>query len=213
MTTDAGRDAAVMKKMRQAAPMRRPTQAGRAYRPTMTDRFLEEHEDETSSSVERYVGGGGESVRVDYKGPALVVLYFPTTWGWESREVPAHNIRTCVRQGGARYDCGDCDGNCSPDPMNPQYNNCPGREKFAAMQCPDCGRLAYDFEARSVNADLLQPVNDLRAGEAEGTLLEDPTIAKLTPQMRLATLNAQHMRRYHPDTAEARGLGREGQRV
>lgn len=204
------REALAAKRAAGPAPMVTPTRASRAARPSALEQWLDKNEDTVSKTVERYVGDGGEGVMITRTGQSLKVLYFPTTWGWESREVPSHNVRSCVNEGGARYDCGDCGGDCSPDPMNPQYNNCPGRPKFATMQCPDCGRLAYDFESRSVNSDLLRSSNELRAMESEGTLLKDPTMEELSPTLRLSTLNAQHMRRYHPDTAEARGLGREG---
>lgn len=194
----------------EAQPRAPRTRARMARPPSGLERFLLENEDKRETVNERAIGSEGETQHFEHTTAKLAILYFPTAWGWESREVPSTNLRMCTNAG-ARYICGDCGGNCSPDPMNPQYNNCPGRPKFATMQCPNCGRLAYDFESRSVNADLLTPLNEGRAADAEGTLLEDPTFANLTPAMRLSALNAQHMRRYHPDEAEARGLGREGQ--
>ncbi len=185
------------------------TRAVRARRPSPTEQFLEEHENVVERFNEHGIGNSGESQNFTHVTAKLVVLYFPTPWGWESREVPSTNIRMCITEGGARYNCGDCGGDCSPDPMNPQYNNCPGRPKFATMQCPRCGKLNYDFDSRSVNADLLADHNPARTADAEDTLIEDPALALLTPAKRLSASIAQHMRRYHPDEAEARGLGRE----
>lgn len=187
-----------------------PTRAARARRPSPLEQFLEENENVAETLTERVTGSQGTGGVFTHTTARLVVLYFPMSWGWESREVPSTNIRLCIQEGGARYDCGDCKGDCSPDPMNPQYNNCSGRPKFATMQCPNCGKLSYDFDSRSVNTDLLRDSNPARSTDAEGTLLEDPALAAMTPTMRLSASIAQHMRRYHPDEAEARGLGREG---
>lgn len=193
---------------KQPAPARPRTRAAQARRPSATEVFLQENEGVKETVRDRGVGSDGEMQTFTHTSAKLVVLYRATTWGWESVEVPSTNIRMCI-EAGMRYNCGDCDDNCSPDPMNPQYNNCPGRPKFATMRCPNCGRLAYDFESRMVNADLMQGLNDVRVADADGTEVEDPAFAKLKPTDRLSALNAQHMRRYHPDEAEARGLGRE----
>lgn len=186
-----------------------PTRASRAQRPTATEVFLDANADVEQKTVEVSTGSEGEGQTFTHTTAKLKVVYFPTTWGWESREVPSTNLRLVVGAG-ARINCGDCNGDCSPDPRNPQYNNCPSRPKFATMQCPTCGKLAYDFDARSVNADLLNGQNPARAADAEGTLLEDPAFASTTPTQRLSALVTAHMRRYHLDAAEARGLGREG---
>ena len=68
--------------------------------------------------------------------------------------------------------------------MNPQYNNCEGRDKFATRQCQICGRLVYDFGARSVNADLLTEVNEGRMQDSDGTLIEDDSYVLATPAAR-----------------------------
>ncbi len=186
-----------------------PTRASKAVRPSPQDIFIEENADQMETVNERVSGSSGELNTYKHTTAKLVVVYFPTTWGWESREVPSTNVRLVVGSG-ARYNCGDCNGDCSPDPRNPQYNNCPGRPKFATMQCPQCGRLVYDFDARSVNADLLQDSNPSRASDAEGTLIEDPVFATSTPTLRLTASLTNHMLRYHAEAAFARGLGREG---
>ncbi len=186
-----------------------PTPASRARRPSPQEVFIEENADVQETRVEKSTGTQGEGQTFTHTTSKLVVIYFPTTWGWESREVPSTNVRL-VTGAGARYNCGDCDGDCSPDPRNPQYNNCPGRPKFATMQCPVCGSLRYDFDARSVNVDLLQGNNPSRTADAEGTLIEDPLFATSTPVQRLTANLTNHMRRYHAEAAEARGLGREG---
>ncbi len=195
-----------------------PTRASRASRPSSTELFIEENADVQQTTTERAVGSEGEGQTFKHTTSKLVVVYFPTTWGWESREVPSTNLRL-VTSAGARINCADCEhtaptyGNCSPDPRNPQYNNCPGRPKFATMQCPMCGRLQYDFDARSVNADLLSDANPSRASDADGTLIEVPQLAASTPTQRLTASLTQHMQRYHALAAEARGLGRESVQV
>ena len=186
-----------------------PTRASRAVRPSPQEIFVEENADTMQTINERGTGSSGESQTFKHTTAKLVVVYAPTSWGWESREVPSTNVRLVIGAG-MRYNCGDCNGDCSPDPRNPQYNNCPGRPKFATMQCPVCGKLAYDFGARSVNADLLNGVNPSRASDADGTLIEDPVFAGTSPAQRLSASLSTHMRRYHEIEAEARGLGREG---
>ena len=152
-------------------------------------------------------GTGGEAQLFTHVGAKLVVLYFPTTWGWEAREVPSTNIRMCIANG-ARYDCGDCGGDCSPDPMNPQFNNCSGRPKFATRQCPVCGKLIYDFGARHVNAELVatEEINPSRAADAEGTLIDDGSSEVSTPATRTKADLDQHIIAYHRTEGQIRGL-------
>lgn len=187
-----------------------PSPARRAPRPTPTDRFLDEHENQIETVQQRSVGSDGEGQRFTHTSAKLVVLYFPALWGWESREVPSTNIRLCLGAG-ARYDCGDCQGDCSPDPRNPEYNNCPGRDKFATRQCPECGRLVYDFGARSVNVELLSDVNAARASDAAGTMIEDGAYTLATPTARTKATLDEHIAGYHPTMARTLGL-REPQR-
>lgn len=165
--------------------------------------YLQEHEDKESTIKSRGIGTSGEVQNFTHTTADLVVLYFPTPWGWESREIPSTNMRMCVRAG-ARVRCGDCGRNCSPDPRNPQYNNCAGREKFATRQCPECNRLVYDFGARSVNQDLLQPVNEIR--DVDSADIADDAYKASTPASRTKVLLDNHMRRYHLDAAQALGL-------
>ena len=183
------------------------TRAARARRPSPTERFLEQNENITEQVVDHQTGSDGEGQRFTHTGAKMIVLYFPARWGWESREVPSTNIRMCIATG-ARYDCGDCGGDCSPDPMNPQYNNCPGREKFATRQCQLCGRLFYDFGARSVNADLVltSAVNEARTADAEGTLIQDDAYTLATPASRTKATTDQHILAYHPAAAATLGL-------
>ena len=184
-----------------------PTRAQKARRPTPTEQFLQEHENTVETLRERGIGSDGEGQQFTHIGAKMVVLYFPTTWGWESREVPSTNIRLCISNG-ARYDCGDCDDDCSPDPMNPQYNNCPGREKFATRQCPVCGKLVYDFAARSVNADLIATadINPSRAADADGTLIDDHSYEAATPALRTKADLDRHIVAYHLEYAMSIGL-------
>lgn len=165
--------------------------------------YLQAHEDQMSTVKSRSIGEQGEAQSFEHRTADLVVIYFPTSWGWESREVPSTNLRL-VTHYGARVRCGDCGGNCSPDPMNPQYNNCTGREKFATRQCPECNRLVYDFGARAVNQDLLQPVNDARDSDANA--IDDDAYKLSTPAARTKVLLDNHLRRYHMDAAQALGL-------
>lgn len=183
------------------------SRARQASRPSPAERFLQEHENTTETLKERGVGSDGEAQNFTHIGAKMVVLYFPTTWGWESREVPSTNIRLCMRNG-ARYDCGDCHGDCSPDPMNPQYNNCLGREKFATRQCPVCGKLVYDFGARSVNADLIMTadINPSRVADADGTLIDDRSYESATPALRTKADMDRHIVAYHHEYAMSIGL-------
>lgn len=187
-----------------------PSTASRARRPSATDLFLDEHENKVETLQERAVGSDGEGQRFTHTTAALVVIYFPTPWGWESREVPSTNLRLCL-SAGARYNCGDCDGDCSPDPRNPSYNNCPGRDKFATRQCAECGRLIYDFGARSVNAELLSDLNAARAADADGTLIDDGAYTLASPAARTKAALDDHIAGYHPLLARTLGL-REPQR-
>ena len=182
------------------------SKAARARRPSPTEQFLIEKENRVEETHERAIGTDGEVQNFTHTGAALVVLYFPTSWGWESREVPSTNVRMCLGAG-ARIDCGDCHDNCSPDPMNPQYNNCEGRDKFATRQCQICGRLVYDFGARSVNADLLTEVNEGRMQDSDGTLIEDNSYVLATPAARTKSNLDQHILAYHPSDAASLGLG------
>lgn len=181
------------------------SRARRAEAPSEEEIYMQEHENVVERVVTRGVGSDGEAQQFTHTTAALTVMYFPTAWGWESREVPSTNMRM-VRDAGARVRCGDCNTDCSPDPMNPQYNNCPGRDKFATRQCPECGRLVYDFGARSVNADLLSPNNELRMADAEGTLIEDGAYTLSTPAARTKVLLDKHIQRYHENAAHALGL-------
>lgn len=183
------------------------TRAVRAREQTEDEIFLEENADRVSRHMERGVGEYGEAQTFTHTGADLVVLYFPTSWGWESREVPSTNVRMLMGAG-ARRVCGDCGTSCSPDPLNPQFNNCPGRPKFAARQCPVCGRLIYDFEARSVNADLLTDVNPADTDEADGVLISNDDYSSLTPASRTKAKMDRHIRAYHPETADAMGIER-----
>jgi hypothetical protein len=181
------------------------TRAARAQEPSAEEIYMQDHENVVESVISRGIGSDGEAQKFTHITAKLVVMYFPTSWGWESREVPSTNMRM-VRDAGARVNCGDCKGNCSPDPMNPQYNNCPGREKFATRQCPECGRLIYDFGARSVNADLLDPNNAERMADADGTLIDDGAYRLATPAARTKVLLDRHLSRYHETAAQALGL-------
>ena len=183
----------------------RPSRASKAQLPSKEEIYLQDNENQVTTTRETAVGSEGEAQNFTHVTAKLVVMYFPTAWGWESREVPSTNMRM-VRDAGARVDCGDCHDDCSPDPMNPQYNNCAGRPKFATRQCPECGRLIYDFGARSVNADLLQPLNEDRMADAEGTLIDDGAYKAATPALRTKVLLDNHMRRYHETAAAALGL-------
>jgi hypothetical protein len=182
------------------------TRASRAQAPSPTEVYLSENEDKQSTTHERAIGGDGEAQNFTHTTANLVVLYFPTPWGWESREVPSTNMRMCINAG-ARINCGDCGGSCSPDPRNPQYNNCPGREKFMARQCPVCGRLIYDFGGRSVNADLLSDTNALRLEETSGeVLIEDDAYTLATPAARTKAELDRHIFAYHPSEATSLGI-------
>lgn len=187
------------------------TRAVRAQEPSAEEIYLQDHENQAETTRTRGVGADGEAQMFTHTTAKLVVMYFPTSWGWESREVPSTNMRM-VRDAGARTTCGDCHESCSPDPMNPQYNNCPGREKFATRQCPECGRLVYDFGARSVNADLLDRNNAERLADADGTLIEDDAYKLGTPAARTKVLLDRHMARYHETAAQALGLPADADR-
>lgn len=181
----------------------RRTRAVRARAPSAEEVFIDQHDNTVSTRREMMTGSDGESLNFTHTTADLVVLYFPVTWGWESREVPSTNMKMCIAAG-ARIHCGDCNKSCSPDPMNPQYNNCEGRPKFQARRCPECSRLIYDFGARSVNADLLSDASAGRLEEVtDGVLIANDDYARATPETRTKVALDAHIFRYHPSLALA----------
>ncbi len=171
-------------------------------KPSSRERFLATHANQTEESVVNYRGSEGEPVRATHIGASLVVMYRPTTWGWTSTPIPASNIEMCMAAGFREF-CGDCGGDCDPDPFNHQYNNCPGREKFATLRCPECHNTYYDFAARNIHPD-----NAMAAVEHEGdagTEIENPYGAT-SPEVRLKVEMDRHIARYHSGTAQRLGL-------
>ena len=179
-----------------------------ARRPTVTERFLamnfnaEEEEVETTSSSDG-------AVTTKHTGAKLVLLYKATTWGWESVLVPSTNLNMLLGNG-FRVDCGDCNGNCSPDPGSAAYNGCPGRPKFATMSCGICGKVAYDFGARVVHPDLLpqRPNPNLEAIKEmnEGTDVGEGVYTQATPRARLKAVMDNHIMAFHESDAASLGL-------
>lgn len=170
----------------------------------------------TPNAVERYLAASmnvdpieerretnADGVLITGSTTSLRVLYRPTTWGWESVQVPVTNLTMCL-QNGMRVDCGDCHGNCSPDPMQPTPNACTGREKFATRICPECRKTIYDFGARVVHPHLsmLARIDEMDEGN-EGTLIEDDDIKDATPATRTRNDRDQHILAFHPNSPAA----------
>lgn len=177
--------------------------AGAARQPTAEEIFLA-----TSMGNEEVVSridtGGGGSVTFRHTGSKLVVLYRPVSWGWESVQVASSSMPDLLRNG-MRTNCGDCNGYCSPDPMNPTPNACPGREKFATRRCPVCtnGHVVYDYGARKVNTEFIP---EAPQDGNEGTDIDDGAYSLATPAARTKADLDRHMLAYHPDEAAALGL-------
>ncbi len=144
----------------------------------------------------------GSSVTFDIKTATKRVLYRPTTWGWESAVVPSSNV-VFLLQSGMKTQCGDCGGNCSPDPMTPTPNACPGREKFATSRCPGCRKVFYDFDSRVVEEHMNALVPQ---DEDEGTMINQEAYRGATPELRLKADSDQHIIAFHPTLAFRLGL-------
>ncbi len=188
MTTDAKRGA---RRLTAATP------------PTPEEIFLS-HSMGNEEIVSRQVGTDGTVVTFNHKGAQMRVLYAPTTWGWESVQVPASNVMLLLASG-MRVHCGDCGGDCSPDPMAPTPNACTGRPKFATSRCPICRRIFHDFAARVVEAHIItaSPLDD---EGSESTEINQETYSQATPSARLKALSDQHILAYHPADAPVLGL-------
>lgn len=191
MTTDAPTKPAKRERRSTARP------------PTANELFLASALGE-ETVVSRSVGSDGSVATFTHKGSKLVVLYRPTTWGWESVQVPSPNVSMLLRSG-MRPTCGDCDGDCSPDPMAPTPNACPGRDKFSTRRCPICTKTVYDFSSRIVHPDAAIPMADEE--ENEGTEINDGAYTLATPAARTKTVLDQHILAYHPADAASLGLG------
>ena len=143
---------------RQEADVPRPPRRSTARRPTVNEQFLANEIAQQAvrsqprgrvrtpamqKFIARTVLQGGEEIIEDengvHVGAKLVGIYKPTEWGWESVQVPYTNVPMCFNSG-FRVSCGDCGGNCQPDPLSPSPNSCPGRAKFATMRCPMCAQ-------------------------------------------------------------------------
>lgn len=193
--------------MTSEAPTR-PPRHGAARQPTAEEIFLADSLNMGNEKiVSRIDDNSGASITFTHTSSKLVVLYRAVSWGWESVQVPASSVTELLRVG-MKPRCGDCGGNCCPDPMNPTPNACPGRPKFATAVCPVCtnGHVVYDFGARMVNTELL------RAAPTEGN--DDTDVGDLypgaTPLIRIKAAMDKHMLAYHADEAAERGLREVG---
>jgi hypothetical protein len=168
----------------------------RSRRPTAEERFLAANTGE-ETITEHVTGVDGSGTTFTHKGPKLVVLYRQATWGWESVEVPSSNLTMCLGAG-MKVNCGDCGGDCSPDPMRPTPNACPARQKFATRRCPICNKSVFDFGARTA----IEMSKD-------DTDIDDGAYTQATPELRTRSVMDQHIMAFHP--ADAASLGLSGQ--
>lgn len=171
-------------------------------RPSLREKMIAANPEGQETIVTSYVGSQGEAVKMTHKASSLVTLYFSTVWGWESRAIIEDNVAMNLHFG-ARVNCGDCEGDCSPDPYSPTPNACPGREPFATYRCPDCARIFYDFESRVVHPDMRAPLQD--ESEEKNAIKED-LFTQSTPATRLKAAVEAHIARYHPGTAQRLGV-------
>ncbi len=174
-----------------------------ATEPTAEEVYLS-HSMGQEEVISRSVSNDGAVVTFNHKSSALRVLYRPTTWGWESVQVPASSI-VLLLGAGMKVACGDCGGNCSPDPLAPTPNACSARAKFATARCPLCMRLFHDFGARVIAAhvNLAAPLQD---EGSESTEINQEAYKLATPEARLKALTDQHILAYHPGDAATLGL-------
>ena len=183
------------------ATTRRPTPKERLLAQVSQQANIETEEVNQEVSEDRSMSAG---VLVTHKTKGMVVIYHPVTWGWESVKVPIPSLASCLNRG-FTVECGDCGGNCSPDPMNPTPNACPGRAKFATRRCPKCTKLIYDFDARNIHPVALE--NQVLGRDTEEADIQDDSYERATPASRTKAKLDEHILAYHPSDATVYGIG------